>query len=214
MNTILIFTLVLVSFLILSQSGNKRIQILQKRDTFLNSKLIKFKKTELDAEWLEELSAKLQSGSPARVALRNSLEKTSLLNTKNACQNGASISAALISDQPNDEVARALSSCWDISEEAGIGLATAVGQLAKGVQMKVQLEEELKSALTQAKLSLWVLAALPLFGLLLAGAIGENPLIWLFTNKFGQVVLIFGLSLEALGIYWVNRITNRVRRQL
>jgi Flp pilus assembly protein TadB len=214
MNTVLVFTLIFLSFIMLSQSGNKRVDFLRNKNISLNSNFLKLKKVELDTDWLEELAAKLQSGSPARVALRNSLEKTSLFNTKNACQNGASISAALLADQPNDEVARALSSCWDISEEAGIGLATAVGQLAKGVQMKVQLEEELTSALSQAKLSLWVLAALPLFGLLLAGAIGENPLIWLFTNKFGQMVLIFGLSLEALGIYWVSRITNRVRRQL
>lgn len=210
----LTFVLTLFGLVLLSQSGNKRIQLLSNKKNLLSTSLFKSKKGRLDSEWLEELAAKLQSGAPARVALRNSLEKTALLSTKNACQNGSSISAALLIDQPNDDVARALSSCWDISEEAGIGLATAVGQLAKGVQMKVQLEEELKSALTQAKLSLWVLAALPLFGLLLAGAIGENPLVWLFTNKFGQMVLIFGLSLEALGIFWVNRITNRVRKQL
>lgn len=168
----------------------------------------------LPADWLDELAANLQSGAPARVALKNSIKNLSLLHTENACTNGSSISRALVLDRPHDDVAKALSSCWDISEDAGSGLADAIGQLAKSLQIKIQLEQELKSALTQSKLSVWVLAGLPFFGLMLASAIGDNPLIWLFTSNIGLAVLIFGLSLELLGIFWVNRITSNVRKYL
>lgn len=94
----LTFVLTLFGLVLLSQSGNKRIQLLSNKKNLLSTSLFKSKKGRLDSEWLEELAAKLQSGAPARVALRNSLEKTALLSTKNACQNGSSISAALLID--------------------------------------------------------------------------------------------------------------------
>lgn len=214
MNEIIVFILIFIAILLLYKNGDKRIQRLDYSNNKLNFKTFKKNETFLTVDWLEELAAKLHSGAAARVALENSLESTNLVSTKNACRNGSSISQALRVDLPNDEIARALSSCWDISEEAGIGLADAVSQLAKGVQTKQQLKQELDSALTQSKLSVWVLAGLPLFGLVLASLIGENPIRWLITSKIGLTVLILGITMELLGIFWVNRITNKVKNQL
>jgi Flp pilus assembly protein TadB len=214
MNWLFLFSLCAIALLLLGKNGNHRVKSIDQEKSTLNFLRFNKKLPEISADWLDELAANLQSGAPARVALRNSIEKYSLLNTKNACTDGSSISKALLLDRPNDEVAIALSSCWDIAEDAGIGLASAIGQLAKGMQLKLQLEQELKSALTQSRLSVWVLAALPLFGLLLAAAVAGNPLVWLFTSKFGLAVLFFGLTLELLGIFWITRINNQVKRHL
>jgi len=214
MSEILIFLLILFGLVLFGKIGDKRIQKIDYQKTILKTKLSKRPKDILTIDWLEELAAKLQSGIPARVALAGALENTNLFSTKSACGAGSSISQALKIDLPNDEIARALSSCWDICEEAGIGLADAVSHLVKGVQTKIQLNEELTSALTQAKLSVWVLAGLPFFGLLLANLIGENPIVWLFSNPFGLTVLILGIVLELLGIFWIIRITNKVKNQL
>jgi len=214
MSWFLIFTLIATAILLLGKNGNNRVKNIDQDK--LNLKNFKFNKkfSEIPADWLDELAANLQSGAPARIALKNSIEKYSLINTNNACTDGSSVSKALLLDRPDDEVTKALSSCWDIAEDAGIGLASAIGQLAKGMQLKLQLEQELNSALTQSRLSVWVLAALPLFGLLLAGAVAGNPLVWLLTNKFGLAVLFFGLTLELLGIFWIMRINNQVKRYL
>ncbi len=214
MSWFLIFTLIATAILLLGKNGNNRVKNIDQDK--LNLKNFKFNKkfSEIPADWLDELAANLQSGAPARIALKNSIEKYSLINTNNACTDGSSVSKALLLDRPDDEVTKALSSCWDIAEDAGIGLASAIGQLAKGMQLKLQLEQELNSALTQSRLSVWVLAALPLFGLLLAGAVAGNPLVWLLTSKFGLAVLFFGLTLEILGIFWIMRINNQVKRHL
>ena len=214
MSGFLIFTLIVTAILLLGKNGNNRVKNIDQAK--LNLKNFKFNKkiSEIPADWLDELAANLQSGAPARIALKNSIEKYSLINTNNACTDGSSVSKALLLDRPDDEVTKALSSCWDIAEDAGIGLASAIGQLAKGMQLKLQLEQELNSALTQSRLSVWVLAALPLFGLLLAGAVAGNPLVWLLTSKFGLAVLFFGLTLELLGIFWIMRINNQVKRHL
>ncbi len=214
MSGFLIFTLIATAILLLGKNGNNRVKNIDQAK--LNLKNFKFNKkiSEIPADWLDELAANLQSGAPARIALKNSIEKYSLINTNNACTDGSSVSKALLLDRPDDEVTKALSSCWDIAEDAGIGLASAIGQLAKGMQLKLQLEQELNSALTQSRLSVWVLAALPLFGLLLAGAVAGNPLVWLLTSKFGLAVLFFGLTLELLGIFWIMRINNQVKRHL
>jgi Flp pilus assembly protein TadB len=214
MSGFFIFTLIATAILLLGKNGNNRVKNIDQAK--LNLKNFKFNKKipEIPADWLDELAANLQSGAPARIALKNSIEKYSLINTNNACTDGSSVSKALLLDRPDDEVTKALSSCWDIAEDAGIGLASAIGQLAKGMQLKLQLEQELNSALTQSRLSVWVLAALPLFGLLLAGAVAGNPLVWLLTSKFGLAVLFFGLMLELLGIFWIMRINNQVKRHL
>jgi Flp pilus assembly protein TadB len=214
MSWFLIFMLVAVAIFLLGKNGNNRIKTIDQDKLNLNYFKFYKKLPELPLDWLDELAANLQSGAPARIALKNSIEKYSLVNTNNACTDGSSVSKALLLDRPDDEVAKALSSCWDIAEEAGIGLASAIGELAKGMQLKLQLEQELNSALTQSRLSVWVLAALPLFGLLLAGAVAGNPLVWLFTSKFGLAVLFFGLTLELLGILWITRINNQVKRHL
>jgi Flp pilus assembly protein TadB len=214
MSWFLIFMLVAVAIFLLGKNGNNRIKTIDQDKLNLNYFKFYKKLPELPLDWLDELAANLQSGAPARIALKNSIEKYSLVNTNNACTDGSSVSKALLLDRPDDEVAKALSSCWDIAEEAGIGLASAISELAKGMQLKLQLEQELNSALTQSRLSVWVLAALPLFGLLLAGAVAGNPLVWLFTSKFGLAVLFFGLTLELLGILWITRINNQVKRHL
>lgn len=214
MSELMIFLLIFTGIFLMRNPGGKRIQKLNFSDNILDFNLFKKNNNFLSIDWLEELAAKLQSGATSRLALANSLNNTNFFNTKNACQNGSSISQALKKDLPNDEIARALSSCWDIAEEAGIGLAEAVSQLAKGVQTKNQLDQELTSALTSSKLSAWLLAALPLFGLFLASLIGENPIRWMLTSKFGLAVLLLGITIELLGIFWVNRITNKVKRQL
>jgi tight adherence protein B len=214
MSELTIFLLIFTAIFLTKNPGDKRIQKINSSNNISDLKLFKKNNDSLTVDWLEELAAKLQSGAASRIALANSLTNTNFFNTKNACQNGSSISQALRKDLPNDEIARALSSCWDIAEEAGIGLAEAVSQLAKGVQTKNQLKEELTSALTGSRLSAWVLAGLPLFGLFLASLIGENPIKWLLTSKFGLTVLLLGITVELLGIFWVNRITNKVKRQL
>lgn len=214
MNEILIFLLISTAILLLNKNGDSRIKKLDFSKNVINFKNFKKSENFLTVDWLEELAAKLHSGTVSRVALESSIESTGLVSTQNACRNGLSISHALRTDLPNDEIARALSSCWDIAEEAGIGLAETVSQLAKGVQTKQQLKQELDSALTQSKLSVWVLAGLPIFGLVLASLIGENPIRWLFTSKVGLTVLTLGITTELIGIFWVNRITNKVKRQL
>lgn len=211
---LLIFSLVFTSLILIRRVSDFRISNLAIKPKQFRSFKIKQKSDHLNADWLEELAAKLQSGAPARDALANSLTNKQLVNVKNACQNGGSISMALKADLPKDEIARALSSCWDIAEEAGIGLSTTINQLARGMQTKSQLKKELEAALTQAKLSVWILAALPLFGLFLASLVAENPLYWLFTNRVGNLVLIFGILMELLGIFWISRITNKVKKEL
>lgn len=214
MNEIFTFILVFLALVLFSKVGDFRIQKLNASKINFTKISLSKGKNSLTVEWLEELAAKLQGGTPARVALFSAVENTKLFNTKHACASGSSISYALKNDLPEDDIARALSSCWDICEEAGIGLAEIVTQLVKGVQTKNQLSDELNSSLTQSKLSVWVLALLPLFGLMLASLVGENPIYWLFTNNFGLTVLLLGIIFELIGIYWVTRITNKVKNQL
>ena len=65
-----------------------------------------------------------------------------------------------------------------------------------------------------AKLSAWVLAGLPLFGIVLAGFLGVNSLDWLSNSSIGNYNIIAAIVLEITGIIWVTRITSRIENLL
>jgi hypothetical protein len=50
---------------------------------------------------------------------------------------------------------------------------------------------------------------LPVVGLLLAGALGADPLFVLLHTPLGLVCLGTGIGLDALGVLWTNRLVRR-----
>jgi tight adherence protein B len=77
-----------------------------------------------------------------------------------------------------------------------------------------ELRQELSSSMSGAKLSAWVLAGLPLFGIVLAGFLGVNSLEWLANSRIGNFNIVLALILEIIGIIWVRRITSRIENLL
>ena len=80
--------------------------------------------------------------------------------------------------------------------------------------MEKELRQELSSSMSGAKLSAWVLAGLPLFGIVLAGFLGVNSLEWLANSKIGNFNIVAALILEVIGIIWVRKITSRIENLL
>ena len=65
-----------------------------------------------------------------------------------------------------------------------------------------------------AKLSAWVLAGLPLLGIVLAAFLGVNSLEWLANSKIGNFNIAAAIILEVIGIVWVKKITSRIENLL
>jgi tight adherence protein B len=184
---------------------------------FINKSIkfpIKTKALPIDDNFAQEIVNGISSGLVPRIVLAKICGEYLLENTKVACLSGASITQAIKIDLPNDLVAKSFTSLWQVCENNGAALSPALNQFAQQIRVEKELRQELSSSMSGAKLSAWVLAGLPLFGIVLAGFLGVNSLEWLANSKIGNFNIVAALILEVIGIIWVKKITSRIENFL
>jgi hypothetical protein len=185
--------------------------------TFLNRSIqfpVKTKALPIDDHFAQEIVNGISSGLVPRIVLAKICGEYFLENTRIACLSGTSITQAVKIDLPNDLVAKSFASLWQVCENNGAALSPALNQFAQQIRVEKELRQELSSSMSGAKLSVWVLAGLPLFGIVLAGFLGVNSLEWLANSKIGNFNIVAALILEVIGIIWVRKITSRIENLL
>ena len=185
--------------------------------TFLNRSIqfpVKTKALPIDDHFAQEIVNGISSGLVPRIVLAKICGEYFLENTRIACLSGTSITQAIKIDLPNDLVAKSFASLWQVCENNGAALSPALNQFAQQIRMEKELRQELSSSMSGAKLSAWVLAGLPLFGIVLAGFLGVNSLEWLANSRIGNFNIVLALILEIIGIIWVRKITSRIENLL
>ena len=185
--------------------------------TFINRSIqfpVKTKALPIDDHFAQEIVNGISSGLVPRIVLAKICGEYFLENTKIACLSGTSITQAIKIDLPNDLVAKSFASLWQVCENNGAALSPALNQFAQQIRVEKELRQELSSSMSGAKLSAWVLAGLPLFGIVLAGFLGVNSLEWLANSRIGNFNIILALILEIIGIIWVRRITSQIENLL
>ena len=185
--------------------------------TFLNRSIqfsVITKALLIDDYFAQEIVNGISSGLVPRIVLAKICGEYYLENTRSACLSGTSIPQAIKVDLPNDLVAKSFASLWQVCESNGAALSPALNQFAQQIRVEKELRQELSSSMSGAKLSAWVLAGLPLFGIVLAGFLGVNSLEWLANSKIGNFNIVAALILEVIGIVWVKKITSRIENLL
>ena len=109
---------------------------------------------------------------------------------------------------PGCEAALSLAACWRVGSSAGSGLSETMAQLAQGLRDDLAVRAEVQSQIAGPQATARFLAALPVVGPVLATALGVNFGQVLFTTSVGRWCLALGLLLDALGLWWVHRITT------
>jgi len=175
---------------------------------------IKTKALPIDDHFAQEIVNGISSGLVPRIVLAKICGEYFLENTRIACLSGTSITTAIKIDLPNDLVAKGFASLWQVCENNGAALSPALNQFAQQIRVEKELRQELSSSMSGAKLSAWVLAGLPLFGIVLAAFLGVNSLEWLANSKIGNFNIVAALILEVIGIIWVKKITSRIENLL
>ncbi len=168
----------------------------------------------IDDHFVQEIVNGISSGLVPRIVLSKICGEYFLENTRMACLSGTSITQAIEIDLPNDLAAKSFASLWQVCENNGAALSPALNQFAQQIRVEKELRQELSSSMSGAKLSAWVLAGLPLFGIVLAGFLGVNSLEWLANSKIGNFNIVAALILEVIGIIWVRKITSRIQNLL
>ena len=175
---------------------------------------VKTKALPIDDHFAQEIVNGISSGLVPRIVLAKICGEYYLENTRIACLSGTSITQAIKIDLPNDLAAKSFASLWQVCENNGAALSPTLNQFAQQIRVEKELRQELSSSMSGAKLSAWVLAGLPLFGIVLAGFLGVNSLAWLANSKIGNFNIVAALILEVIGIIWVKKITSRIENLL
>jgi Flp pilus assembly protein TadB len=100
-----------------------------------------------------------------------------------------------------------------LGAETGGAQAAAVDGVATTLRQRAAAQDEAMALATQARLSAWLIAAVPLgFGMLTSSADPRNAA-FLFRTPAGLLVLLAGLALDGAGAVWMVRLTQGQSRR-
>lgn len=99
-----------------------------------------------------------------------------------------------------------LAASWQLTHSSGAGLSDVVDTLGAGLRAQDRLRRETEAALAGPRATAWLLAGLPVGGIVLGAALGAHPAQVLLTHPVGRVCLCCGLALDLAGVLWVRRL--------
>jgi tight adherence protein B len=123
------------------------------------------------------------------------------------------LAADLRAGQPSAAVAgspvarhRSVAAVWAVSETSGASAAAVLDRVEEDLRIRRDQQREVDAQLAGARSTAALLAVLPGLGIGLGVAMGARPLAVLLGEPRGQVALVAGVLLDAVGVLWTNRI--------
>lgn len=114
---------------------------------------------------------------------------------------------------PSDEAAggvlAALRSGWLLSRRQGVAFGRVVTGVADELSDRVASDQVRSAQLAGPRMSGYVMAALPVMGVLLGAGMGVNPVAVLLGSALGNLLLVVGVALMCGGLLWSARIVGR-----
>ena len=95
-----------------------------------------------------------------------------------------------------------------LAQEMGGNSARVFERIGDNFHQSYELNEETNAALTQVRMSVYVISLLPIVMLLFSFLLGSDSAIFLFTQPIGWFCLILGIALESSGIIWMKKMVD------
>jgi tight adherence protein B len=95
-----------------------------------------------------------------------------------------------------------------LQREAGGNTAEVLDRVAETIRGRMELRRLVNVLTAQAKISRWILTALPVFVLVMLMMSGGDYLDPMFDSTFGIIALIFGAILVLIGSFWIKKIAT------
>ncbi|HEV7193774.1 MAG TPA: type II secretion system F family protein [Jatrophihabitantaceae bacterium] len=105
-----------------------------------------------------------------------------------------------------------LGHAWSVAAATGAAPAKVIARAASDCAAREDVRRAVATALSGARASAAVMAALPVLGVLLGTGMGARPLPMLVGTAPGQVCLGAGVLLDLAGFAWTSRIARRAAR--
>jgi tight adherence protein B len=157
-----------------------------------------------------QLIADLEAGARPASALTAAAETASaygrtLGKAARAAGDGSDVTAVLGEESALGSIANA----WHVAQTAGAPLSDALGGAALDLAGRVEQRRAVATALSAARSTAVLLAVLPLLGIALGAAMGARPLAFLLGSSAGRLVGCVGVTLDAVGLLWTQRVARR-----
>lgn len=167
-------------------------------------------------------AAQLRAGRPVSAALEDAFDdvrgaRTVLPRTAVALSVGGEVGAAIRLDAAatGADVRRSLSAaaaCWSVAQDNGGRMAEALDRLGDGIRADAQHTAHVRAQLAGPRATARLLAALPLFALVLGSGLGLRPVAVLLGEPVGRAVLVGGVALDVAGLWWTERMARAAER--
>ncbi len=105
---------------------------------------------------------------------------------------------------------RRLALCWRLAQHHGLAIATLLRTAQHDIVERDRFRLRLDAGLAGPRTTAAVLAGMPVLGILLGQLIGAEPVRFLVAGGVGGVILLVGVTLSCLGLYWSDRIITAV----
>ena len=111
--------------------------------------------------------------------------------------------------QPRRRAVARLRSGWTLTRRHGIAFTPLIDALAAELAEQLVADSQRAGEVAGPRMSGYVMAALPLLGLLLGAGMGADPVEVLLRSHLGNVLLLVGTALTCGGLLWSARIVAR-----
>ena len=167
-------------------------------------------------EALAALAAELVAGASMSAALRRCGAEHWPVTSAVIDRHGSPLDAAraLGRDAERTPMLRPLAAAWPLAANAGMSMAPIVEGIAQWARAQEDVRDELQAQLAGPRATGRMLAALPVFAMLIGFALGADPIVWLLSTPLGLLCLVAGLAFTGCGLAWLGALSRRVERQL
>ncbi len=101
-----------------------------------------------------------------------------------------------------------LAACWQLAQTHGLAIATLMRAAQRDIVERERFSAKLDAGLAGARATATILAALPVLGIALGQLIGADSLQFLVSGGTGGWLLVIGVALCCLGLWWSDRIAS------
>lgn len=169
-------------------------------------------------EALGALAAELRAGLAPATALQTAGEATEgrvgqvLRETASAVAFGGDAPTALLAAAADLGEFRRVAAGWRVSARSGASLGDVLDRVEADVRADLEHRQRIDADLAGARATAGLLATLPVLGLGLGATMGAHPLRVLLHTAPGELALVVGAALDALGLWWTSRILTGAER--
>jgi len=165
-----------------------------------------------------ELAARaLRSGASVLTALDSvaaELPESGLRRVVSRVRGGLSLSAALDDWVADASDRRAAAALLVLGHTTGAAMAASLDRAAASLRQRQALDDEIRALTSQTRTSGMVVAGAPAGFAAIVTLIDTDAMIGLLATPAGLVSLVAGLALEALGLWWMARLSRGVGQWL